>query len=532
METHMTEAPGQFEDRQRWLIYASYATACGMVICFAIIFVQFLLWLFPALDTRGLVFVCTLVGMEAFLSFWLVKHLPTAQRQITYYRGTELVILLVAVKLFTELRAGPASFWKDILLWPIHFPSNILTGQYFLTMLPVLASWWAGYLFAADLSMLGTEDASILDERFRETPVRTVILRRFLSLGIFIVLLAAIPAQNIFQISMPVASKGVPAAICYFVLGIILLSLTKYITLETDWHKARLHIPVQVPRRWFTYSAIILAALVFLISWLPTHYGMGFFDTLNAVFFLLYQFVIFLYDLFLLVLSLIARLLTRNPPDGQAPISQATRPPENPPVPNTSTYSWDLVKSIFLWGSLIVLVIVVLRQYIAYNRDLSEELRRFRPLRWFLSIWDRFITSFRKANKSFGGYIQNSLKRLRSPGPKSAKVGEWDFINLRRLSPRQKVIFYYLAVVRRAKEAGFPRRESQTPFEYARSLDSNLKEAKGGVDAITESFIEARYSRHDIPAKAAMHAASIWETIRRVLRNVRRSHQDDKSKEN
>jgi hypothetical protein len=528
----MTEAPGPFAGRQRWPIYASYAAACGMVICFAIIFVQFLLWLFPTLDISGLVFVCTLVVMEAFLSFWLLKHLPTAQRQIAYYRGTELVILLVALKLFTELRAGPASFWKDILLWPVHFPFNILTGQYFLTILPVFASWWAGYLFTADLSILGTEDASILDERFKTTPVRTVILRRFLSLGIFIVLLAAIPAQNVFKTSIPVASKGVPAAVCYFVLGIILLSLTRYITLETNWLQARLHIPVQVPRRWFAYSAIILAALILLISCLPTQYGMGFFDTLNAVFFLLYQFVLFLYGLFLLVFSLIASLLTRKPPDMQASIPQITHTPENPPVPNASTYNWDLVKSIFLWGSLIVLVIVALRQYIAYNRDLSEELRRFRPLRWLLSAWDRFITSFKKANKSFGGFIQNSLKRLRSMGPESAKPGEWDFINLRRLPPRQKVIFYYLALIRRAKEAGFPRREGQTPYEYAQSLASILEEARGGVDAITESFIEARYSRHDIPAKTAIRAASIWETIRRVLRNVRGSRQEDKSKEN
>ena len=120
----------------------------------------------------------------------------------------------------------------------------------------MLAAWWAGNLFAADLSMLGAEDAPNLDDRFKTTSVRTLILRRFLSLGMFVVILAGIPPQNVLQTSLPVAASVVPAVIAYFVLGIILLSLTRYITLETTWWQDRLQVPAQIPRRWFAYSAI------------------------------------------------------------------------------------------------------------------------------------------------------------------------------------------------------------------------------------------------------------------------------------
>jgi hypothetical protein len=530
----MTEASGPYTARKRWPVYASYVVACAMVICFAIIFIQFLLWLFPTLDLSGMVPVCILVVLEAFFSFWLIKRLPTAQRQITYFRVTELVILLVALKLFTELRAGTASFWKDISLWPVQFPLNILTGPFFLTILLVLSSWWAGYLFANDLSMLGKEDVSILDERFKTNPIGTVILHRFLSLGILVLLLAAIPAQGVFQISLPVATKGVPAAIFYFVLGIVLLSLTRYISLETNWRQAGLVVPVQIPRRWFAYSALILAVLVFLISWLPTHYGggvMGFLDTLNAIFILLYKFVLVLYGLILLVFSLLASLLARNPPDAHAIIPQVTPPPEILPISNANTFNWGLVKSVFVWGSLIILVILALRQYIAYNRDLSEEIRSFRPLHWLVSAWDRFKTSFKKANKSVGAFIQKSLESLLRLGPESAGPREWDFINLRRLPPREKVIFYYLALVRRAREAGIARQEGQTPYEYARALAANLKDGKESVDEITNSFVEARYSRHDVTARTALQAAAIWETIRHVMQKFRRSYQDHKPKD-
>ena len=527
----MTEAASLNAGRRRWPVYASYAAACGMIICFAAIIIQFLLWLFPTLDTRGMVFACTLAVLEAFFSFWLVARLPTAQRQITYYRGTELVILLVALKLFTEMRAGPASFWNNFLLWPVQFPFNIITVQYFLTLVPVLAAWWVGNLFAADLSLFGTEDASTLDERFKTTSVRNQILRRFLNLGIFVVLLAGVPLQNVLRTSLPAASNAIPAVIAYFILGFSLLSLTRYLALETAWWQAKLHVPVQIPRRWFAYSALILAVLVLLISWLPTNYGMGLLDTLNAVFHILYLFILALYGLFLLVLSLFAHLLARTSTGSQTPIPQITPPPESLPAANASTINWELVKSVLLWGSLVVLVIVALRQYIAYNRDLSEELRRFRPMRWLFAAWGRFKASFKKANKSVGAFIQNSLKRLRRMGPEPTRPGEWDFINPRRLPPRQKVIFYYLALVRRAREAGLPRLDGQTPYEYARSLTSNLEEEKNDVDAMTESFIEARYSRHDIPAKTARRAENLWETIRKVLQNKRRSSQEGKQKD-
>ncbi|MGA2489588.1 MAG: DUF4129 domain-containing protein [Anaerolineales bacterium] len=526
----MTEAPSPDAGRRHGPVYASYVAAGGLVICFATILIQFLRWLFPTFVARGILFVCTLVVLEAFFSFWLIKRLPTAQRQIAYYRATELVVLLIALKLFAELRAGQAGLWKNILLWPVQFPFNILTGQYLLTVLAVLASWWSANLFASDLSLLGTEDAATLDDRFKATPLRDVILRRFLRLGIFVIILAGIPLQKIFQTSLPAVSNIVPVVITYFVLGIILLSLTRYITLETNWSQAKLHIPAQIPRRWFAYSAVILAILILLIGWLPTNLGMGLFSTLNAVLNIVYQFVLIIYGLVLLFISLIAKLV-RTPANSQTPIPQITPPPEHLPTATASAFNWELLKSIFLWGGLIVLGIVALRQYIAFNQDLSKELRRFRPLHWIITAWDRFKASFRKANKSVGAFIRNSLQRFHSKAPESAGTGEWDFINPRRLSPRHRVIFYYLALVRRAREAGLPRQDGQTPYEYARSLTSTLKEEKDAVDALTESFIEARYSCHEIPAKAAHRAKSIWETIRQVLRNVRRSRLENNARD-
>ena len=523
----MTTASNQPGRAMRLPVYASYAAAFGMITCFALIIIQFLSWLDPSLDGRGMFLVCALAALEAFLSFWLINHLSTARSQIFLYRGTEVAILLIILKFFTELRAGTASFWNNFLLWPDEFPFNILTGHYLMIVLAVLAAWQAGNLFAADLALLGSDDNNFPDERLKNTTVRTLIQRRFLRLGILVVFLAAIPAQSALLLPMPVVSNTVPAGIAYFVLGIILLSLTRYITLENTWWQDK------IPRRWFSYSALILAILVFLVSWLPTDYGMGFFDTLMAVFRLLSQIIVYFVILIQLLIALIAHLFgqTSAVTQGQAPV--VTMPTDLlPALTKASTFNWELVKSIILWGSLVVLAVIALRQYIAFNRDLAEEFRRFRPIHWLVNAWERFKAAFRKTNQSIGNFVQNSLQRLRQLAPASARPsGEWDYVNPRRLPSRQKIIFYYLALVRRAREAGLPRQENQTPYEYARSLAPHLNEEQAGVESMTEAFIEARYSRHDIPAKAARQTESVWETVRRVLKNVRKASQDEPPKE-
>jgi hypothetical protein len=527
----MTEAATPLPPWRRWPVPASYLTASGMILCFAAVLTRFLAWLFPTMDSRSLLLVCALAILEAFASFWLVKHLPTAQRQPVYYRGTELVILFVALKLFAELRAGPAVFWNNFLLWPVQFPMNLVTGRFLLVLVPVLSAWAVSNLFASDLFLLGTEEAIYTDDRNQRTPVRTRILRRFLNLGILVIILAGIPPQNLLPTALPVASNSVPAVVIFFVLGLILVSLTRYINLETNWWQAKLHVPVQIPQRWFAYTALILLALILLISWLPTYYGMGLLDTLNAVFSLVYQVFMTIYGLILLGITLLVNLLNKQPPVDPQQIQEPPIAPEGLPIARIATFNWELVKSVLLWGGLIVFIIIALRQYISFNRDLAEELRRFRPVHWLMAAWEKFKASFKKANQTVGIFIQNSLKRLRRSGSEAAKTGEWDFINPRRLSPRQKILFYYLALVRRARDAGIPRQENQTPYEYARSLTTAIEEEKESVDAMTASFIEARYSRHDIPAREARRAESIWEAIRNVLQNARKSRRSERPKD-
>ncbi len=110
---------------RRFTYYAGYVVVFGMLICFAIATIQFLLWLVPTWNPSGMVFVCSLAAIEAVASHRLIKQLHSAEQQIIFYRITEWVILLVGLKLYTELILGPANFWNNFQLWPVNFPENI-----------------------------------------------------------------------------------------------------------------------------------------------------------------------------------------------------------------------------------------------------------------------------------------------------------------------------------------------------------------------------------------------------------------------
>ncbi|MBN1668168.1 MAG: DUF4129 domain-containing protein, partial [Anaerolineales bacterium] len=76
----------------------------------------------------------------------------------------------------------------------------------------------------------------------------------------------------------------------------------------------------------------------------------------------------------------------------------------------------------------------------------------------------------------------------------------------------------YLALVRRGTEQGLQRPDSQTPYEYAESLDQAFPDVDDEIDSLTEAFIEARYTRHAVEQEDAGRVRTYWDRIRRVFR--------------
>ena len=83
------------------------------------------------------------------------------------------------------------------------------------------------------------------------------------------------------------------------------------------------------------------------------------------------------------------------------------------------------------------------------------------------------------------------------------------------------MFFYYHALLRRGNDTGLARIDSQTPEEYAKSLEKSLPTVEKEIGSLTDAFSEARYSQHAIQDDDVRQVKNYWEQIRRVFRGKR-----------
>jgi hypothetical protein len=145
-------------------------------------------------------------------------------------------------------------------------------------------------------------------------------------------------------------------------------------------------------------------------------------------------------------------------------------------------------------------------------------IRRSRITNWLLLAWQWLYRNVDKTRTSLSQAIADGWQSIVSRLEGKRVLPPIDFINPRSLDPRRQIYFFYLAMVRRSTEQGLRRKPSQTPSEYASLLERGLPSAEEDIDLMTKAFVEARYSRHQINAKQADRVRTVWERVRRALR--------------
>jgi len=107
--------------------------------------------------------------------------------------------------------------------------------------------------------------------------------------------------------------------------------------------------------------------------------------------------------------------------------------------------------------------------------------------------------------------------------PQRGSLGmPWRFFRLGAVSPRERILYYYLSIVRRAGQRGFPRQRAQTPYEYGAVLAPNLPQAQQEMAVLTQAFVEARYSRQVIARDQARCVRADWERVKAAVRGLKR----------
>jgi hypothetical protein len=192
-------------------------------------------------------------------------------------------------------------------------------------------------------------------------------------------------------------------------------------------------------------------------------------------------------------------------------------------------YGWlEVVRSLLFWVITLGMIFYVVRSYL---RDHPADWRALASLgpvralrRFLIALWRRLVGWVEVVNERLPQ--RWSLRRER----RDLLENPFHFFRLGALSPRERIVYYYLSILRRADRQGFPRRRSQTPSEYDAALGPRLTGARQEMAMLTRAFLRARYSLHAFDREQAGLVRVVWQQVKAALRELKRN-EDSPEKE-
>ena len=509
---------------KRVFIVASSLIVGLMMACAMIAFFQLFKRLNIGSQVSYLPWLGFLISLEAIYTTHLSRKLSYSSTDWLIIRLAELVVILVIVKLLLFILYSPMSLWFDIQAWRSFF-IDFFNRSYLMAIGFTILLWVVASQFAVDLYEIGRDDYAKRQEvayYFSEDRAlaRRRMVDRILVLGAIMVAIAAVVSADLKFIwgDRAQVSGTYINLLLYFVLGFALFSQTQFAILGATWRHESTPVQHNVASRWVVTSLVFLLVLAGLVWFLPTRYSLGLLGTLSVLFTYLMSIVVFLWNLFGFLLLSIFRLLGFFKDQNQEPNNPEPPNLHMPPVVPGQPNPWvEVLKSILFWSVLIGVIGFAFHQYLQQNQELWQTIRRFPLISWLANRFGGLSRWFHRTWRS----VVSGMDAVRNRLYPARVVGEtpeaWRFIRVRSLSPRQQVLFYFQALLRKAEKRGIRRRKAETPYEYAQTLEESMPEAQINLEPFTDTFVEARYSLHPITNEQASQAHQWWQSLRKVI---------------
>lgn len=523
---------------ERLSTLVSYTLVAGMMTCVAFTIVQIGQIVWPGWDGGYIIFVAFFLSLVFMFGqrYLRRERLSFPDTEWFLYHFTEWVVILLATRALLYARVGVEQIWVDITSGREMFITRFFTNEYLLTIFVLVIFWLLSRIFADELyGMEGDEKLLKMEMDSGVSTERKLIRQRMVNLIFFIggalVVLTSLLRKDIqtrlgFSSSNEIAVYNV---LVYFLLGFILLSLSQFSILRARWGLDRIPVNKNLVGRWVIFSFLFLSGLILLSAILPTGYTLNLLSVLRQ----LASFIGLILSLIIAILSLplvlIAALLSWIV-GGEISLDAAMLVPQTPGLPVIpSPPSWiEFIKSVFFWVSFFGVIVFSVYYYFQLNWKKLNWLRRFKFINLILSFWTWVQAQIWGISRAISSAVRSGIERVIHPEKISLPARPWNFINQRKLTPRQRILFFYMLMLRRGDKSGIPRRVGETPYEYAQSLSSKIDTLELEerpvieVGTLTEKFIEARYSTHEIDMENVSVVRLAWDRIRRVLQQIRR----------
>lgn len=530
----------------------SYGLVFVMLLCVALAVGDLIQNLLPKWHSNVIAGMLLLVVVDRLYTYRHFKTLTPLGSEWAVTLGVQWIVFGIFIRLLLSYANGLQAFVTDLSFFAHGYLTVLFSAEFVITMLLAIFAWILPGQFLRLLDEIGLDQKLALrdDAGFvpsDELSPRQRLINLTFSLGINLVVLTALARLNLratlatlehpadfAAVRLNNFSAGEAGVLLYFLFGLALLAQSRLMSLQTRWNRQRISISSNdLNKQWALYSLLFLMGLAIIVSLLPAGDSLGFLSVLVTVLgFLLGVFVfiaelivtliLFLFSLPFLLFGHLPPALSPMPPPPVLPTM-----PVQPALPPANNALWVFIRSLLLWGSLVVILVFSITRFIRQHGSLAAALRQSRAGTWLALLWQWLSKNLDKTRGGLATVIASGWQTIVSRLEGKRILPRVDWISLRSLDPRRQVYFYYLAMIRRGGEQGLQRKPSETPSEYAATLENALPSASDDIDSMTQAFVEARYSRQEVDSQEAVRVKTIWARIRRVLRNKTRSESSE-----
>lgn len=487
----------------------------AMVACIAQSLVELARLVFPAWNGAFLIAGCILAALEANYSYRIIRDRRILHGDLVRFRIIEAGGIFILLKIGSYIGDSWSRILAEIQNWPRN-PFAIFDAEVTAASILAALSWWVSTQTTYDLEHIG--EPPELHSAYVSPRMRLV--ERFVWGGWILLTITGLTRFLAGQ-SMP---RLVANVMLYFLLGLTMTGQLQLTALRLQWQKQKTPVAAGLPRRWTFYSLLFTGVVTLLSLLLPTRYTLGLLETIGSFLQLVGTLILHIASLILFGLSWLSWLLlggeppTRPEPEPEAPPSEQ---PVVGPTPGAAGADWlQVLGSLFFWAVTIGMLVYIVRSYLRDHPEILRALSGLKLVQALRRLWRFLQEHLTRVSKTIRQQIPRRLIARRRARQQPAQPLR--LLRLSALSPRERVRYHYLSVLQRARQQGFPRRRTQTPYEYNAVLSPHLPQAQEDFEQLTQSFVEARYSAHPIDREQERYVRTHRDRVKAALRMLKR----------
>ena len=514
--------------RDAWVENLFRPLAVGIMAgCIALSLANLIHLFLPTRNGVLLVVGCVLAALEAQYSYRIIKTREIRSGDITTFRVVELATIFILLKIGSYLGDRWIDVLADIRAWPYNPIAILFDAETVVAFTLALLSWLTSTLTARDLNQIGQPPERIPNY----ISPREHLANRFFWGGIVLLIIAGIVrlgAADLLNLNRPSAPGIVLNVLVYFLLGLAMLGQAHFTRLYRLWQSQKIQVTEELAGRWARYSLIFIGLAAAVAFLLPTGYTFGLLEIaatiISAIGYIFMLIGILLSFLLALLMIPLSWLFSNTPTTSEIP-------PLRFPPPEVSSAAaaggapdwWEILRSLLFWVAALGMVTYIIRSYLHDHPELLAALTSLKPIRFLrrllAALWRRLTGLADAVGERLPRGLLQRARREPSKTPSR-------FFRLGALSPRERILYYYLSILRRAGRLGLPRRRTQTPHEYDDTLGPHIDPAQREMSQLTQAFVKARYSRHTFDREQDKQTRARWQRVKAALRALRREKQE------